>query len=924
MVDSFSGKTTVTGTIQSRAERRVGGKGRAIWAAALGVAVVLSAAYWGTAGLRWSVQYHPDENPIAKWIEDVRKSGYVTARAYPGGWFELFKFRFWLEERAEKLGHRWEGHSVQDGRVNAREEASYVQRPWTPRKPHTAQDGRDFNVWLYVASAALVYAACLEAGLHPVGAFASALFFEGMAGPAEFAHYCETDEGLVFALAFFAWLGARTLRKRSWWLVLASGFAAGFAVACKFTLMPLLLWPLGACWVVAGRAGGCRGRRWVVWGLLVAGFLAMAAWGYVAGTPALRMSTDWYLGSLHRMSGHTYGEIERNLGGVYSWRAASVLRAGSLVRLLWGWGVPTLAWAAFSWAFWFRGRFRRQVAGLPALVPVFFPFFVFSCPFLRSQELLPLAVLFALGAGLPVEWVREWWAAGRPGGSRWWLAASAVVAGAAVALWHGAGQAAGMASCFQSRDTRAEAQNWLKAGLKAGTAVAFDSYVGQAARGVDCQAISMGGLPYCWEGRPGGDGTNGVPAYYVENEGFEGRFAIRSRKTGRLLPEALERKAAYEAAVLPLRRWAVSAGAPRPTFGQPPVRLVGLEEVGEGTIRVAAGYERPVLLVPDGAKLYGAEGLDGLGATPALHTVGKRGTVEVASEASGRWLVTRMLEGEEGAKIVREGLFKPKKSELPKGGAAAARWRPGWWERAKMRTAAYGSMRCRMRGDDQKTVCGSFLVRRASEAARALRQGGDAAGALALLEEAGEWEDEERVEAFLAASALGRHPEESWTEAARRAVEACGRLAAERESVGRTGAALFGIPLGVAEDFARARMPKEPLLPGWRLPLYLPEGRYQATVRIDTGCPGAADGVPPRLFEGQTEDFRAEAGEEGRWTLRAPIEMRRGGMLRTVGEEGDFDYFEAEVEVEWNPVERTLAAGEEIRRALERGDGTAG
>jgi hypothetical protein len=280
-----------------------------------------------------------------------------------------------------------------------------------------------------------------------------------------------------------------------------------------------------------------------------------------------------------------------------------------------------------------------------------------------------------------------------------------------------------------------------------------------------------------------------------------------------------------------------------------------------------------------------------------------------------------MLEGDEGAKIVREGLFKPKKSELARGGATAGRWAPGLWERAGMRAAAYGSMRCRMRGDDQKTVCGSFLVRRPSEAARALRQGGDAAGALALLEEAGEWGDEERVEAFLASAALGRRAEEGWTAAAREAVEACGRLAEGRETVGRTGAVLCGIPLGVVEDFARARMAGETLRPGWRMPVYLPAGHYEVSVRVEDACQAAP---PPRLFVGQSGDFLASTGADGVLNLTASLDMRRGGMLRVLGEEGDFEPFDAEVEVSWNPVERTLSAGEEIRRALERYEGTEG
>jgi len=539
---------------------------------------------------------------------------------------------------------------------------------------------------------------------------------------------------------------------------------------------------------------------------------------------------------------------------------------------------------------------------------VFVPFLLFCCPFVRRQEMLPFAVLFAFGAGLPFEWLAE---RGRGWGGKRVAAAVAVAAAGALALGGGMARALGMASCFAERDTRAEAQNWLHGALPAGTAVGFDAYVEQVARGVDCRAVYMKSLPFRWEGAPDEDAP-----YYVENVGFEGRRAVRDTRTSRLLPEARRRVADYEASVLPLRTWAVAAGTPKPTFGQPTVRLVAFGRPAGDACRVPIGYGRPVAVLPSGAPLYDAAGVGGLGANRAVRTVGKRTAVHVKLEDGPRWLVTRMLEGDEGVKIAREGLFEPEKSDLRPGGAVAAALRPGWRERLAARAAAYSPSKCRMRGDDQGIVCATFVAASAAEAARELRLGGDPAGALALLRDAEPEDEESRVEAFLAATAAGEKPTEEWTEAARAALAAWDRFEAEKESMGRTGAVFCGVPLGILEDFARTRTEWLTLKAGLRLPVHLPPGRYTATVSIRKDAPEAP--VPARLFKEQTEDFRETGESPERRFWSAGIDIRRGRMPRVSGTEGEdwFEPFEGEVEFSWSPVERTRETAEALRHAI--------
>jgi hypothetical protein len=890
-------------------------KSRKTLAVLLALLVAAAAGWLVTTGLRWSYLYHPDEVSIAQWMYQVVEEGYIRDRAYPSGWFELFRIRHRLAKSAENLDRNWQRHVTQDGVVTATETASYVPRPDPPSPKPTIQDGRDFNAWLYVLTALFLYAACLEAGFHPVAAFVSALFFLASAVPLEFAHYCETDAGLLVSMAFFAWLSARALRKKSSFLVLAAGFAAGFAVSCKFTLVPLLLWVFAAPAVLCRGTGKTRFRP-ARFALLAAGGLLAAAAGYLAGTPALRLAPGWYFDMLRHASDRTYAEIDLNLGGRHAWGQATLLRIADLRRGLSAFGALPLLWGVFSWCFWFRKPFRRQLAGLPALLPLFFPFLVCLCPFVRLQELLPCSILFAMGTGLPLACLLSAGTAGAPLRRKGLLAVSAATLFGLAAFASGLIRALGMDSCFSMRDTRAETQNWFHDSLPSKAPVAFDDYVGQIARGVDCVASGFQGLPFCWKGRPEGAPGAATPLYYVENVGFAGRLPIRDARTGRLFPEVGKRMADYEASVFPLKTWSVSRKVSRPTFGQPPVRLVAFDAPAPDAFDVPLGFSGPVRIIADGAQLYDAPGVPGLGACRALRTVGKRGTVHLKLEDAPRWLVTRMLEGGETVRISREGLFFPKKTDLPPGGAVAAALRPGLFERLRSFSGAFSSMKCRMRGDDQTIVCASFLTGSPAEAARELRLGGDPGAALQLLRSAAPLDAEARVEAFLASAALGRPPEAEWAESARTALAACDRLALVQPSMGRTDATLCGVPVGILADFARLRTGWQLFAPGYPLPVYLPPGRYG--MRLVFHGHGVPD-MPPRLFAVQEGDFAPMRDETGKWTCSTTLDVREGQVLHFLDKKDGvvFEPFWAEPEISWSPVDFTLAAAETLRAALD-------
>lgn len=913
----------------SRAAAHASGSRRTL-AWLLGVILAALAFHVSATGLFWSLHFHPDEHLVASWIDEVRDEGYIHSRAYPSGWFELFRIKFWLEEMTARRGRKWREHAVQDGTVDALFKPTYAPGfgyEWQKEKRrHTVEDGRVFNFVLHLLAVMLMYAACLEAGLHPAAGLVSSLFFLFNANALEFMHYCETDEALIFSFAFFSWLAARTVRLRSVPLALVSAFAAGFAVSCKFTLAPLLLWTLTAPFATLRPERVSRFPPAIRAIPLVLGCAVAACLGYAAGTPALTSDPDWYFAALERAKLLTYREILINLGGNTSKAAANIFRAVCLKNEIVDSGLLTFAWLAFAWTFWLRRGYRRQLAGTPALVPVFLPFLVFMCPFVRRQETLPLAVGLSFGAGLPLDWWLRNRAdtapAKRPLLAR--VAACAIAVAGLCAFAFAAARALSANDCFRVRDTRAEAQNWLSATLPAGTPVGFDSYVGQAARGVDCGAIYAGGLPYLYGGGIPTSPLDGKPfGYYLENVGFAGRIAVREPETGRMKTEIGLNLARYHAAAFPLKMWAVADSAVRPTFLQPVAKLVSFEKPRQDALDIPLGYCRPILLLPDGARLYDSWEAPGLGANRATHTVGKRTVVAVSFDSGPRWLVSRILDGNQPVKVVREGLTKDRDDLLAPGGAVAVRLRRGPLEWLVSSAKAFQTLRCRMRGDDQSVVCGSYFARSAADAARELLCGASPRKALEMLSAEKELDEAGRVEAFLAAAATGAAPRPEWIGAARFALAACETW----EKAGNVAAApgavsLCGVPLSCANDFARVRVKGFPCSPGARFPVYFPPGRYTVTVAISGKAQQGK--VPEILFREQKRPFRVGRDANGRMILSADIDVGRGTMLHALGDPGNesLPAFTLDFEAVWSPKGQTLRRARELRKALAAFGGT--
>ncbi len=860
-------------------------------------------------GIAWSRAFHPDEAKIARWMRQAREKGYVAERVYPGGFFVLSAFVDALERPCRGLAKLWTESAGQDGRVVATDAASFgAAGGEPPPPPNDIQRTRNLNVALFSLAALFVFLAGLELGAGPAASAAAALLFSVQPLPLEHAHYCETDLAMLFSLSLATWLALRALRLGSAAWYLGASFAAGFAVACKYSLAPLALWaPALAAALARGRGGPRPGAAFA---RLAAGGAAAMAAGFLAGTPALLLAPGFFLGDAGRAARATWSEADRALGAHRSYWASCAWRAASLLREAPRSGFAALALYAAGAAFWFRRENRRLLAAVPLFLAAYALHAVFTMPWIRGQELLPLLPGLCLGVAAALAWAGRSLRRGTP--RRRLVAAAALLAlfGAGFLQSRTAGER--VLSCFRRRDTRAECQNWLVAAARPGLILGTEPYVAQTVRGTGCRGTPRRLVADTWPAWAD-DPSNGVP-YLVRNASFSGR-----RKT---VSGAEEGRRRFAAECTPLAAWRLAPGGARTvTFAQPDVELWALPAPADDPAApdVPICCDRPAFFAPGPRPLYAPdEPSPGVGPVRAVATVGARHEVRPPASGGACWAVAQAVAGPVAGSVAWDGLFRPRRASLSPAGAAAFRLDGAAFRRAAACDVRPGA-RVRLRGaDDQATVCATRLFPDAAEAARALRRAGDPAAALALLRDAPDLDAAGRAEAFLAARAAGEAPDPAWTAAARAALSSFDAAAAAADPDGGAGLApgtrVRGVPLRVLRDFAFVRIDDWAGLadPG-ALPVLLPAGRYR--VRAVPRDPAAA-AAEPVWFDGQDGPL-AEAPGAADGAREASLLLDRDGLLRTPLRRPDLAPAFRSLEVSWDPADRLVRAAGELRAALD-------
>lgn len=887
----------------------------------VGVLLFCGIHRFSTRGIEWSIGLAPDELAVANWINAVRTDGYIRSRVYPSGWFQLARVKTWFEIRAERRENHDRRRRSQEGSIDSAGSQSRLMIP-EPTAKSTAgiQTGRDLNVILLSSAAVFLFLCALAQRMHPVAALIPGLLVGLHPFVQEHVHYCETDTGLVcfLALSLLAFAFARRNDRSAVRLGLFC-FSVGFAVACKYTLVPLLVLPaIQTAGFLRARpsARTRRGRFGVAVAAYALATLVLLA-GFTLGTPTLYKDLPFFFSNIHTISGRTYAEIHRILGPYWGlWWAPYALRAGSLVQeaAKLGWIFPI--WCAVALGFCFRPPRRDRRFGIPLLMGISALFAVIGMPWIRNQEFLPFIVCIAAVSAAPVDWaIRSF--RKRPT-RRSITGAVAILLLAATTIVSVYGQGERMTSAFHRRETRAECQNWLATTTDGATPIATDSYLGYVAHGSTIPVVSAGYLDEHYpEFLSNPDFAASGARYFLWNRSFVGRSSQRHPFTRHLIPEAQREHDRFLRECPPLRTWTISDGALRPTFSQPDIELRMLpgENPNEGSLSLPFHYPRPNLFRWGGHDLYAGAGAPLLGPRTGIQTVGARRWVRPTIQDSDApvWAVCCMEEGVEEAQIRWERLFTPKRAWLSPGKAQAFRMKSSTHWLQSARDIRPGT-RLRMRGNDQTCLCLTDVTDDAAEVACLLRLHGNAEDAFRLALDEEEPDESLQIEGLRAAVAIGKKPPESWVTTARAALEAYDGFE-NGESSDPERLAFCGTPLRALRDFANVRLLGQLVADNEELPVFLPAGDYTLTIRSEPGvwCPEYETGLLKVRMDPFVAGSSTKRMEIRTTTLHVtrPMRLRFGSKLPARRNPVSID-----LTISWDPLPRLQEEIEGLRNDL--------
>ena len=925
------------------------------------LAVVVAIVAWLSVsrGHGWSVGFQPDEPTLARWMDRSVRNGYLSKRVYPTGWIQLYRGYLGIARLVGKAAAGVGEGQVQERAVlldvdvgsaavqETRHDAGGARLGLQP----IVESGRDFNRWLFVLSAVLVFAAVLEwGGGWGGGTFAGVLFGLSPMG-LEWAHYCETDMGLVFGLALSLWLAGRAWsnRRPRWRRMLdVAGFAlgSGFAFSCKYTLFPLLVLPVVAA-VAAGSGVGegqtwreAWGRRLAAIGALVVACLAAELVGYLLGTPFLWKDFAGFCKSAHRIQATTYAEETRAVGHlVAAWWTEPVHRLFSLVQKGWVTGAGWRIWPLVSLGFWWAKPYRRGLAVVPLFCVLFVGWVAVGMPWIRTQEFLPLMVAGCVSAGLPVGWGLEKIARACRGGEKGWSLALAVVAlaGSGIFLVEQARAGARMVSAFQRADSRVVAWHDLYRMGGAEATTGFDTYLERVGWGQPFERRKMMCLPFhaeIWSGMKAGTGE-GLPfAYYLRNVRYEGRAVRRNLLTGELLPEVAESVETFGAMCAPLAAWRMAGGGVYPVFAQPDMELWAVPEgtgAGEPPVDVPVCLERPFLLDEGVENIFGGWQADAFGPQKAAKAIGKRTTlVPGMGGAAEVFLVAESVGAQGACRMAFDGPVDPRRVELTgNGGGAAVGTADGKALERLGGASLQPGIRFRVRGDERDGVHFVVATPDVARAAHLLRRAGNPGAALSLLAQKGaELDEAAQTEAFLAATEVGGSEAAKWRDAAMHTLAILeAALAGEGQPV-----RVRGTPWKAVCDFARIRQ----LLSPWEaregfLPVVLVPGHYEMKVTVPAVL--VAGRAPEEVGEDVEKAFALPCqlvatapGEHGEVAATFRVDVEGNRPVRVALTEAALALASwpkrslwATIEFMWSPRDFLEAAAEELKRALEAG-----
>jgi hypothetical protein len=517
---------------------------------------IMAIALWlRLRGIDWP-RYHPDEYPIARWIERG-----APDRVYPGGLFVLIRpFRYVWEVLAGwqfQVRYFW-GHAEY-----LREPIDYILL------------GRVFNALLGTGTVALVFAISRIVTGRAAWGLVSAAFLAFSQFHVEHSHYAQTDIPMVFMLSMALWCWVKHIAesRRMWWLL--AGLLCGFAAGTKFTLNVLVIPWLIYCALAALQQPR---RRWVRVPLWIVGGLFLFALGLFWANPNL---TRWnsFMEGLAYERNRVYGETVANMGLLAG--DLAIRRMAHLYHLVraaltlgWEWLALSLLGAPLVLC---RPQRRFWVPIL--LVPALYTYYwIMMSPWVRNQEFLNFVPFLAIFAVMPVHYLWRFHSISfvRPIG----------LVLLSVALFGTAQRSFRTSSIYGWADTRLLAERWLQRHEPDGLMVGTERYAIVNPRGWrrDVDMVARLGLEAARE--------TGLDLFI--SQGTLAHRGMDHPITKELYPHYAESYQRFAEGTELLKSWSLlPSRSTRTTFNSIQVELFGLQR-GSGRYRWEHTLPQPV------------------------------------------------------------------------------------------------------------------------------------------------------------------------------------------------------------------------------------------------------------------------------------------------------------------------------------------
>lgn len=596
--------------------------------------------------------------------------------------------------------------------------------PLTRPRPSYLVVGRRLNAILAGVTSVFLFFATLVLTGSITGSICTGLLAGCSPFIIEHAHYCESDLGVsaMFSLAILT--GAITIRRKSLWFAAAFAAACAAAFATKYSVAALAPFFVVVYIAVAiYKYKKCATKEDVrkFWRMLILSGLTCLAAGiaaYMIFTPVTYAAPQVFFKMMQNIANGIYGETAYDLTHESS---GFLLRQRYIVcrilRIMKEYGICHILLLAASIPLVANIKRNKRSPFLLVLLALVVIFDISAFPWFRSQEFLPIVLIFSViigtGIGIGIELITKY-------NSRLSLCVAPLfIALIALVVFGDAGR---MMNAFAWQDTRYSMRNWLTICSNPKARIASERYATPSLRGKRIKSAEVFGeaeqlwIP-SWV-----DVNNPGHEYFSRTATHDGRNH-RSPLTGKLYQEFQDGWDNFVKHANLLKTYDITKGI-RPTFAQVEIELWGIRHTNDVMRLPEPLAPRGEVFYFGGETYYYGTGNDFIGPIESIKTVGKRARVRMTPPGSGKPLfaVTRHITGKIPAKIIWENLFEPREATIQPGKA-------DWFILSSDKAnAACGDIqphtRIRMKGDDQTSLCLTTITDNPAYVAELLTRGG--------------------------------------------------------------------------------------------------------------------------------------------------------------------------------------------------------